>query len=299
MIADELLDGPRGRHLCHRFAGSGPAHGDLFLSLREAVDSARYWQEPDDIDVSLAADPEPLRPVAETVVAGAPDWWSAPVDLDGQVLTVFDRRDDPPLAGTAGVLAEWLRAEDRAAAQLAEYLAQAPDPDWAWRHFSGRWWSAPLVPSVPGTTRCAPDPVGLRLVEDFGGFSAAEVRPVVPTRAVRVHEVHGPADWAALVERFPLEVGESRGPDWWQVTGRVGRWLIPDWPRVAAEFDAVHVSVRGYLSTAGRVVPIGDDAATLLTGWSPDVTHWLTDVLAVGGPSQRWTADDDDGWSLS
>lgn len=301
MIADELLDGPRGRRLCHEL-GAARADGDVVhQALRDSVAWARYWQDPDDVDVSLAADPERLRPVAETVVAAAPAWWSAPVDLDGQVLTVFAGTDEPPLTGLAGVLADWLRAEDRAGAQVAEHVAGSADPARAWERLSGRWWSAPLVPSVPGTTRSAPllGPVALWLHEDEQGFTAADARPVAPTRPVRVHEVQGPADWSDLVTRFPLDVGESRGPNWWRATGRRGRWLVPDWPRVAAEFDAVHLSVRGYLSTSGRTVPVGDDAATLLAGWSPDVTYWLTDVLAAGGPPQRWAADGDGAWSLS
>jgi hypothetical protein len=58
--------------------------------------------------------------------------------------------------------------------------------------------------------------------------------------------------------------------------------VIPDWPAVAEEYDAVHVSVWGWLTTAGRPVAV-DGAASLLAGWSPDATFWLTDCLELVG----------------
>ena len=46
---------------------------------------------------------------------------------------------------------------------------------------------------------------------------------------------------------------------------------IPDYLAVAEDFDAFHLSVAGYLSTAGRSLPVGD-ASTVLAGWDPDET---------------------------
>jgi len=42
----------------------------------------------------------------------------------------------------------------------------------------------------------------------------------------------------------------SRRHDWWRVTGSAGAWMIPDWVAVAADYDAVHLTVGGYLTTA-------------------------------------------------
>jgi hypothetical protein len=107
--AAQLLRAPRGRRLCLSLAldgsgwtwaarwhadpwstlraaaqrAAGGTEGDLPLhllwsALVEAVDSGRYWQEPDDVD-ALLADPaaaEVLRPVAERLVADpGTDWW--------------------------------------------------------------------------------------------------------------------------------------------------------------------------------------------------------------------------------
>jgi hypothetical protein len=51
---------------------------------------------------------------------------------------------------------------------------------------------------------------------------------------------------------------------------------MPRWPAVARDWDGVHLSVAGYLATAGRALPVGA-ARTLLGGWNPDETYWLAD----------------------
>lgn len=76
---------------------------------------------------------------------------------------------------------------------------------------------------------------------------------------------------------------------------------------MARDWDAVHLTTLAYLETAGRVLAVpGDGAAagaagepiTLLGGWNPGATLWLTDEVRVAGePSQRWAhRDRDDGY---
>ena len=116
-----------------------------------------------------------------------------------------------------------------------------------------------------------------------------------------------PGQWAGLVDRYPLDVGRSRRHDWWRATGLTGRWLIPDYAAVATDWDAIHVSVAGYLATAGVATPVGAAAGsaagagarTMLAGWDPDATWWLNDVLSLTGPSRglagkrRWVCRSD------
>ena len=59
--------------------------------------------------------------------------------------------------------------------------------------------------------------------------------------------------------------------------------------RADAEVDAVHLTVDAYLSAAGRALPVelpagGAPACTVLAGWDPDVTWWISDVLTGLGP---------------
>lgn len=123
----------------------------------------------------------------------------------------------------------------------------------------------------------------LALVEDGLGWRRADVWPLTPTSGCRVYEITGPEAWSDLVVRHPMEVTASKRHDWWRTTGVDGTWFIPDWTRVAADFDAIHLTVTGYLTTAGRALPAGH-GQTVLAGWSPDETYWLADVLTADGP---------------
>lgn len=76
--------------------------------------------------------------------------------------------------------------------------------------------------------------------------------------------------------------------------------MIPDWPRVAGDYDGVHLSVAGYLGTAGRAIDVGDGWASVLAGWNPDETVWLHDDVTVLHPDEyAWRVDDSGGWTPS
>ncbi|MBO0865271.1 MAG: hypothetical protein J2P16_09395, partial [Mycobacterium sp.] len=55
---------------------------------------------------------------------------------------------------------------------------------------------------------------------------------------------------------------------------------------------------RSYLTTAGQAIDIGQDAGSVIAGWAPDETYWLTDMLEITGPASHWTRDDrsEDTW---
>ena len=176
-------------------------------------------------------------------------------------------------------------AEERSAAR------RPADPAAIW---SGHWWCTPVHSRLAATTRALPGlgAVGLALVEDGSDWTKARCQPVSPRPAARACEITGPDDWAQLAARYPLDVTRSRRHDWWRVTGWTGTWLIPDYTAVAADYDAIHLTVLGYLTTAGRDLPAGD-ARTMLAGWDPDTTYWLTDCLAPAGPATCWEQLDD------
>jgi hypothetical protein len=93
------------------------------------------------------------------------------------------------------------------------------------------------------------------------------------------------------VARYPLEVPRSRRHDWFRATGEDDHWAIPDYAAVAAEYDGIHLSVMGYLRTAGRALGTGEPR-TVLAGWSPDATWWLTPAATPAGPLTRWQLAD-------
>jgi hypothetical protein len=259
-------------------------------ALERSVDSARYWQEPDGEDV-LAGMPvirAALQPLAKQIPnAPGVQWWCAGRGVEQWAIDWRSAEDPAPLKGPHPNLAEWAArvrdGEERAVHELPT------DP---YAPVSGSWWSVP-----PGPLRTVGRiPAALNLVEDSLGW---EVATTIPVRgAGRTLEIRTPADWTSLCGEFPLDVTASRRHDWFRTTGRDGRWVIPDWEHVAEQWDAVHLTVLGYLSGAGRALPVSPDTATVIAGWDPDSTICLTDVAREWkGPRQSWhRAPHDRSW---
>jgi hypothetical protein len=155
------------------------------------------------------------------------------------------------------------------------------------------WWSSP-PPTLPRTSRDLGNlgPVGLVLVEDSLGWERAGVTPVDVPVGTRMLEIDGPQVWAQLCDRHPLPVTASRRHDWYRTTGRSdATWVQPDWAAVAGDADAVHLTVAGYLTTAGRAIPVRPGVASVLAGWDPDATYWLTSTPPAAGPAREWSLE--------
>jgi hypothetical protein len=227
-----------------------------------------------------------LLPVARAVTAApAARWWPAPAPRQRQqyVEWIDDYDHSPMLTGTAAELADW-RSETIKDERSARKRPKNPSAN-----YSGHWWPTPRPSRLPSTTRSIPGigAVGLVLVEDPFDWIEARCWPVQAPPNVRIYEATNAQDWAELVGRYPLAVSKSRRHDWWRVTGWAGSWLIPDFTAVASDYDAVHLTAAGYLTTAGWAVPVGE-ARTVLAGWNPDETYWLADVLTHAGPAAHW-----------
>ncbi|RDI30374.1 hypothetical protein DEU38_106189 [Rhodococcus sp. AG1013] len=127
----------------------------------------------------------------------------------------------------------------------------------------------------------------------------ARIRPVRVHSTPRVYEIGGPADWAHPVDTYPFPVPASRRSEWYYTTGEHLDWFIPDWVAVAADFDAVHLTVHGYLSTPGVAIPlVANSGATVLAGWDPDATFWLRDgVITIDDEPTEWRRTSDRPWA--
>lgn len=334
VAAEDLLAGPRGRRLCWELLrlcapdllirrartssvseeavrrwhdkADDAATGDLlFEGLRASVDAARYWQDPDDDDREIAADELTalLAPVAEFIhTSSHGNWWATALDRTAQARVCFlrDGRQNPtPEMNSAVGLREWHADTDRSNEQMRRQRFEGGEALWAMT--SGTWWTPPISSRVVSTTRIRESlgPVGLWLDEDFGGEHRARSWRVHPADDLRVFEIDGPVAWADLVARYPLNVTYARGANWQQATGRDGAWLLPDWTAMSDDYDAVHLTVSGYLTTSGRTVFIDSQHASLIAGWAPDECFWLTDALSMGaatdwidgGQDGRWTRE--------
>lgn len=268
-----------------------PTAGQLRDALGTSVDAARYWCPSDGADV-LTADPAvraALTPWAEHLAASPlTDWWWSAPDPADQWTVAWGEDAAPCPAMTAekriSNLRAWCTRTGESEQRDSGFLDRRRSVTAA---AGGDWWSVPLW-EVPASTRAWPDgtgggdPVGALFVEERWEDAFCATRFTPPEHA-RIREITGADDWSALCREFPLEVTWSRRREWWEVTGRdsrdAGPWLIPDWSAVADRWDAVHLTVAGYLNAATRSIPVpgadGQDAASVIAGWGPDVTYWL------------------------
>lgn len=267
----------------------GPDSATLAAALQRSVDAAMYWQPPAGEDV-LAARPEldaGLARIATWAAPAAPGWWSAPLAPEQWSIGWWGH--DPREAKQS--LSRWreetLAHEARCATERRENRVEGAGDGYGWSAtpglqpadidapISGFWWSHPDGVS---STRAVDDiPVGLWLTEDADpeGVTVAQVQ--VPQNP-RVLEIDTPQAWADLCHAHPLDITASRRHDWYRATGRDGDWLIPDWAAVAEEYDAVHLTVAAYLAGATRAIGVDGRFATMIAGWGPDATVWLTAV---------------------
>ncbi|MCA9834207.1 MAG: hypothetical protein KC435_09690 [Thermomicrobiales bacterium] len=253
----------------------------LRTALARAVDNARYWQEPDGED-NLAATPpmlSGLRRVADHIAASTQvAWWTDPFQPNDQwSIRWFPDRYAPELAD-ASWLARW--REEEIAQEERSQRERPSDPTANW---SGTWWSIPPY-TLAHTSRTLSDgsPAGVWFVEDQAGHEQAAAHPVIVPKC-RICEIESAEAWVDLCQRYPLDVTWGKRHDWYRTTGRIGRWVMPDWSAVAREYDGVHLTVMGYLSAAGVAIPV-DDTASVIAGWNPDETWWLTNTISFGEP---------------
>lgn len=301
-------------------------------AIGAVVDEAKYW-EPSSSDEILVEDPEIkaiLLPFAQAIVAeGMLDSWSEPVDLRSQWDFEWDDSEvtgkSHPSESASYEIADPTERGAAIANFVAKWTSQMLTSETEYRHdfvknpyeeVAGGWWSTPpdALWSTTGTWRDG-TPIGLELVEDSFGFERARGRRIVLKPEARICEINRPEDWAALCRRYPIDVTAQRHQVWFETTGRKGRWVIPDWSQVAEEFDGVHVSLAGYLRTAGAVIPVGDHSivpdseslptagdtdemtASLLAGWNPDTTYWLNDAITGIAEVVDWKLDENsDEW---
>jgi hypothetical protein len=295
-----LINTLAGADLSHLAEWDSP---EAFIgAVGESVDSAMYWQPPDDED-TLAAAPdliEALRPIAKALTS-APGtvWWTDPVESHRQLVPTYYAPGEPPvppdLAGAAARLSDW-----RTRTLEDDQRARRERPADPAANYGGYWWSAPSDAGLPRTTRALPSGIAVHMIWEEATVDS-ERAAVWTTRAragVRIYELTGPGAWVDLVRRYPLDVTFARRHEWYKTTHCDGQWLIPDWEAVSHDYDAVHLTVLGYLTAATRALTVNDAAATMLAGWNPDETIWLTDTLELTRPQpEHWTKVDGFGTS--
>lgn len=268
---------------------------NLLPALGAMVNTARYWQEPDGEDVLAAS--APMRRALRRIAAHLLDspltrWWTSPMDRTGQ--WTVDFTDDPPRppaadSGKAPRTAADILAHWRWSLVDEEHRATLERPSDPSANFSGTWWSRPPQ-ELPRSTRELPGqgPWGLHLVEDAFNWEEATVAGLPVPGGARILELDSPGVWASLCREYPLEVTASKRHDWYRTTGGDREWVMPDFFRLKDRYDGVHLTMGGYLATAGRLIPIDEHRASVIAGWDPDATFWLRDMDTAAEPFQTW-----------
>lgn len=276
-------------------------------ALGATVDSAMPWQPPR-VEDALTGIPE-IRAALVNVATGilgspAAAWWGEDVDRANQWATQFVRDGQlEPLCSPGDPATRLSRWRQLVAADEARFAADGDRTVSFAKATQGVWWSMPMATGDDEEPWACPlsstravgslGAVALALQEDGWGDTEALLRRLEPTIDGRVYEVHSAADWANLVEQYPFDVSWSRRAVWGESTGLDAPWFIPDYEAVSRDFDAIHVSTLGYLTAAGEAIPV-TGGATVLAGWAPDETYWLTDRVSAHSDTTAWHRLGDD-----
>ncbi|MGJ0183743.1 hypothetical protein [Corynebacterium glyciniphilum] len=280
----------------------------LLAALTASVESAAYWRHPvgQDVLANVSSVREALKKAARLIAESSDTrWWSTPADLADQWFVYWGNSSEPaPSTQRRGLsdcdflekLTSWRIDQKRMEEKYRRSATESPLSG-----SGGAWWTTPPAPAIP-STRIFPGtdmPAGVPLQEDrFGDM--AHAFSYTPPPNPRIYEINEPADWVRLCDEFPLDQTYTLRREWFRVTGRDGRWIVPDWSAVAEKWEAVHLTVAGYLRTATRAVPVGAPpdgnlspapAETMMAGWSPDETWWFREREAgpFTGGARRWT----------
>lgn len=274
-----------------------PTARALRIALEASVDSAAYWRKPDGEDqlLSLPVMRPALARIAEQVLPYVPDVWARAYDSSApQVCIEFE-----PLPATEAeetrrppeeILSRWRRDLSEREAECADELRRDPTLG-----VSADWWLTPPL-DLARTARVGTsgDVPMLGIIEDTFGAQRATCIPAHPGPPRAVLEIDHPQDWTKLCRRHPLDVSALRRSDWGATTDRLGAWVQPDWHALAQEVDGIHLTVRGYLSGAGRALAVDSDRASMIAGFTPDETIWFTPISLDAERARVWELDEDD-----
>jgi hypothetical protein len=122
--------------------------------------------------------------------------------------------------------------------------------------------------------------------------------------SARIFRVAGPDDWERLVTDYRT-VGSVEGnwelpnqnqgdvgalavlPEQRAMRTSIRHFLVPNWNAVAEDWDGVHLTWAGFLTTEGLVIDMGSNDVAMMRGWGSERTLWLNPVLSDPEPLER------------
>ena len=185
-------------------------------------------------------------------VAAHPEtrWWTAPMDRTQQVLVIDD-------------------TSDRISSRTASSEENSGWEDYAERPVGWR-----ITSTLSGGYSCL-DTVIASGVGDWPPVSAHRRFEALVDESVRVREITSPADWHALCVSYPRINQQPTSP------AGVGT-LVPDWGRVATQWDGVHLTFMALL-TVPFVRHSSAAGTTMMWSWNTEGTVLLPGTFVRAG----------------
>jgi hypothetical protein len=246
---------------------ANPATASVLAST--ALNELNPWSSGDDRPAGRRARAlelvKPLRPLVDSVVNDARNaWWSDPGNRCCQVhLTDDDRIDPMHVVTPTGPVTGWEIYAQKPARRLetSTELAVAP--------------GAVVVSGAHAALAHGPG-------DWFPDYPLKQARLSVSDDA-RVYEINRPEDWHRLAVRYG-EVDSYPGPNAQLLdTAGIDHGPAPTWSAVAADWDGVHLTLAGMLTSIYVPVSIGDTTTTLWA-WEFERTLWLKPVFTAATP---------------
>ena len=174
-------------------------------------------------------------------------WWFEPIDLNRQVWVSYDdaKLDMTKWVRPGSPPREWERYAQKPAANQSTSTLKGDTASLIVAHEQG---------------------VGDYLIPPLLSYWEVQI-----TADVNVYEVHGPNDWHNLCLQYPALGQDQSGHD--------REWLVPDWGAVSEEWDGVHLSLGGLLTTE-QVRYQSPRGLSWLEWWHAEMTHWLRRIDA-------------------
>ena len=135
------------------------------------------------------------------------------------------------------------------------------------------------------------------LDSDIPDMSPPLTRWTLPVKhEPRVFEIHRPSDWHDLCLQYPTQAKRRHGswafgkrsrllelPQQHAFTADIDVHLCPNWSLIAHDYEAVHLSWAGFITTEAYVYEKGPNT-TLLRYWEREMTMWLADCFGTPAP---------------
>jgi hypothetical protein len=241
-------------------------HAGLLAEIHNRVEDWRYQRAAHTGLDTLGPPDGYLRLATALTKAPAAGWWWQPVRGDSQVWIC-----DQPIRQGRGLPFSTSYAHHWDATAPATALT-----------------TSTRLPHLPAVALLADQNTHHPYRTPPGSLSAWRV-PVRPD--ARIAEIHSPADWVALVQRYPshrtdLCLAPQLQAQW--PTGALP-WSV-DWKGLSQDYDGVHLSVAGWLTATSRLLPLPDrDGYTFCEGWPTEATRWFRPVFS--GEFERLPAE--------